>query len=87
MNKNYANLAKVALRWCQILDKRLRPDDHPLKQMTIDSSVGKLTNQNQKITHFGYLSDEIAFRVRTNGLNMDKLYDNDIDDIRRYLGP
>lgn len=44
MNKNYATLAKVALRWCQVLDKRLRPDDHPLKQMTMYSSVGKLTN-------------------------------------------
>ena len=44
MNKNFAMLAKSALRWCQILDKRLRPDDHPLKQMTIDSFVGKLTN-------------------------------------------
>lgn len=31
MNKNYAMLAKTALRYCQILDKRLRPDDHPLK--------------------------------------------------------
>ena len=31
MNRNYAGLAKIALKWCQILDKRLRPDDHPLK--------------------------------------------------------
>lgn len=46
MNKNYSNLSKIALRWCQILDKRLRPDDHPLQQMCIDSFVGKLTNQN-----------------------------------------
>jgi replicative superfamily II helicase len=30
MNKNYASLAKIALRYCQILDKRLRPDSHPL---------------------------------------------------------
>ncbi len=44
MNKNYANLAKIALKWCQILDKRLKPTDHPLKQMTEKSSVGKLTN-------------------------------------------
>lgn len=87
MNKNYAGLAKVALRWCQVLDKRLRPDDHPLKQLTIDSHVGKLTNQNQAVTRFGYLSDEVAFRVKTAGLDMDKLYSNEIEDIRRYLGP
>ena len=31
MNKNFAQLAKIALRWCQLLDKRLKPDDHPLK--------------------------------------------------------
>jgi hypothetical protein len=30
MNKNFAALAKTALRYCQILDKRLRPDSHPL---------------------------------------------------------
>ena len=32
MNRNYANLAKIALNWCLILDKRVRPkDEHPLK--------------------------------------------------------
>jgi len=71
MNRNYALLAKIALRWCQILDKRLRPDDHPLKQMTMQSFVGKLTNQNQNVTKFGYLDDEIPFRVKSARLDME----------------
>jgi hypothetical protein len=87
MNKNYAILAKTALRYCQILDKRLKPDDHPLKQMTINSSVGKLTNQNQNVTRFGYLSDDVVFRVKANSLSLDRLYEGDIDDVRRSLGP
>jgi len=44
MNMHFASLAKIALRYFQILDKRLRPDAHPLQQMTIGSFVGKLTN-------------------------------------------
>lgn len=71
MNKNYAGLAKTALRWCQILDKRLRPIDHPLKQMTMSSHVGKLTNQNAKVTKYGYLSDEVVFRVKASDLTLD----------------
>jgi hypothetical protein len=31
LNKNFANLAKIALNWCKIIDKRLKPDDHPMK--------------------------------------------------------
>jgi hypothetical protein len=30
LNKNFANLAKTALRYVHILDKRLRPDEHPM---------------------------------------------------------
>lgn len=31
LQRNYANLAKIALNWCKIIDKRLRPNDHPMK--------------------------------------------------------
>lgn len=64
MNKNYANLAKAALRWCHILDKRLKPVDHPLQQFTITSHVGKLSNQNQKVTRYGYLNQEVVYKVK-----------------------
>jgi pre-mRNA-splicing helicase BRR2 len=55
--------------------------------MTIGSFVGKLTNQNQNVTRFGYMNDEIAFRVRSASLDMEKLYNGEIEDIRRALGP
>jgi len=44
LKKNYAGLLKSTLHWCQILDKRLVPGNHILRQFTKDCSVGKLTN-------------------------------------------
>ena len=44
MQRNYANLAKIALNWCKIIDKRLKPNDHPMQQFCMDSWYGKLTN-------------------------------------------
>jgi hypothetical protein len=61
---NYANLAKVALNWCKIVDRRLKPGDHPMKQFCMDSWFGKLTNASDKVTKFGYLKDEIAYRLQ-----------------------
>lgn len=64
MNKNYADLAKKTLDWCIILDKRLMPDAHVLKQFSIDCSVGKLTNPNNKVTNYGYLKEDIIYRCK-----------------------
>lgn len=44
LQKNYAYLAKNCLAWCQILDKRLEPGSHIMKQFTMDCYFGKLTN-------------------------------------------
>ena len=73
MNKNYANLAKMALRWCHILDKRLKPDAHPLQQFSYDSHVGKLTNPNNKVTKYGYIRDEIVYRVNRSNVSLETL--------------
>ena len=64
LQRNYANLAKIALNWCKIIDKRLRPDDHPMRQFCIDSWYGKLTNASEKVTKFGYLKEEIVYRLK-----------------------
>jgi replicative superfamily II helicase len=63
LKKNYAGLLKSTLKWCQILDKRLIPGQHILRHFTKDASVGKLTNQNAKTTNYGYLKDDIVYRV------------------------
>ena len=39
------------------------------------------------MTRFGYLSEEVAYRVKAASLDMDKLYHGEIEDIRRALGP
>jgi hypothetical protein len=64
MHRNYANLAKIALNWCKIVDRRLKPGDHAMKQFCMDSWFGKLTNASDKVTKFGYLKDEIAYRLQ-----------------------
>jgi len=73
MYKNYANLAKIALRWCHILDKRVRPLEHPLMQFTSSCHIGKLTNPNGKVSKFGYLKNDIAYRVATADIPLDQL--------------
>jgi hypothetical protein len=87
MNKNYANLAKIALRWCHIIEKRLCPNDHLMKQFCIDSHVGKLTNPNQQVTKYGYMSEDIAYRLRTADVSLERLYNKEFEEVNRYLGP
>lgn len=63
LQRNYANVMKATLEWCQILDKRVLPNTHVMRQFTLNCSVGKLTNQNNKVTRFGYLKDDIVYRL------------------------
>mmetsp|Transcript_12631 Transcript_12631/g.19647 ORF Transcript_12631/g.19647 Transcript_12631/m.19647 type:complete len:214 (+) Transcript_12631:747-1388(+) len=78
LQKNMANLAKIALNWCKIIDKRLRPNDHPLKQFCADSWVGKLTNASEKVTKFGYLKDEIVYQVQRFNVDLDMIFDRNL---------
>jgi len=88
LQKNFANLAKIALNWCKIVDKRLKPNDHPMKQFCLDSHFGKLTSQsNEKVTKYGYLKDEIVFRLRQHDISLDMIHDRDLQEAKRYLPP
>lgn len=87
LQKNYANLAKIALNWCKIIDKRLRPNDHAMKQFCLDSSYGKLTNASEKVTKYGYLKDEIVYRLKQFDITLDMINDKDLSDAKRYLPP
>ena len=49
--------------------------------------MGKLTNQNQKMSNYGYISDEVAFRVKAADLTMDQLYEGDFEMVGRFIGP
>ena len=44
LQRNYAGLLKTTLDWCKILDKRMMPGSHIMRQFTLNCSVGKLTN-------------------------------------------
>jgi len=87
LQKNYANLAKIALNWCKIIDKRLKPTDHPMRQFCQDSWYGKLTNASEKVTRYGYLKEEIVYRLQQFSVNLDMINDRDLDQAKRYLSP
>jgi hypothetical protein len=80
-------LAKIALNWCKIIDKRLRPTDHPMKQFCLDSWHGKLTNASEKVTKFGYLKEEIAYRLKQYDITLDMINEKDLQEAKRYLTP
>lgn len=87
LKKNHANLAKIALNWCKIIDKRLKPSDHPMKQFCLDSWYGKLTSASEKVTKFGYLKDEIAFQLKRYDVSLDMISDKDLQEAKRHLTP
>lgn len=87
MQRNYANLAKIALNWCKIIDRRLKPTDHPMKQFCMDSWFGKLTNASDKVTRYGYLKEEIVYRLTQYNISLDMIYEKDLQEARRYLPP
>lgn len=87
LQRNYANLMKTCLDWCHILDKRVLPQSHILRQFTLNSHVGKLTNANAKVTRFGYLKDDIVYRLEQYRVPMEDLYERKLDEASRYIGP
>lgn len=87
LQKNYSELVKSCLRWCQILDKRLLPNSHVMKQFTLDCSVGKLTNMNSAVTKFGYIKDETVYRLDQYQITMDDLYDKKLEEAANYISP
>jgi len=88
LQRNYANLAKIALNWCKIIDKRLVPYDHPMKQFCMDSWYGKLTSQsNEKTTKYGYLKEEIVYRLKQFEITLDHINDKELNEAKRYINP
>ena len=48
-----------------------------MKQFCMDSHVGKLTNPNQHITKYGYMDENIAYRLRVADIPLNRLYDGE----------
>lgn len=84
MNRNYAELAKMALEWCKLLDKRMRPGENPMRQFGKECSLDKLTNANANVPRFGYLSDDTLYRIDQFQIGLDDLYNNNFDELKRY---
>jgi len=88
LQKNFANLAKSTLAWCQIIDKRILPGAHPMRQFTLDSSMGKLTNQNKAITKYGYIPLDTVYRLEVpHKISMDDIYEHKLEEAGKYISP
>jgi activating signal cointegrator complex subunit 3 len=80
LQRNYSQLAKSCLAWCQLIDKRLLPGAHVMRQFTMNCHVGKLTNPNQQVTKYGYLKDETVYRLDQYCRTLDDLYENKLEE-------
>ena len=59
-----------------------------MKQFCMDSWYGMLTNQSQeKITKYGYLKEEIVYRLRQHDITLDMINDKELNEAKRYLPP
>ena len=58
-----------------------------MKQFCLDSWHGKLTNASEKVTKFGYLKDEVAYRLKQYDITLDMISDKDLQEAKRYLTP
>ena len=85
LQRNYAGLLQKTLAWCQVLDKRLLPSSHLMRQFCSSSHVGKLTNANAKVTKYGYLREDIAYRLEQYRISMDDVYERKLEEAQRYL--
>lgn len=85
LQRNYSHVMKSTLEWCQILDKRVLPGTHIMRQFTANCHVGKLTTANNKVTRFGYMKDDIVYRLEQFRLTMDDLYQRKLDEASRYI--
>ena len=53
----------------------------------MDSWYGKLTNASEKVTKFGYLKDEVVYRLKQFDITLDMIHDKDLQEAKRYLPP
>ena len=87
MQRSYAQLAISTLSWAHILEKRILPGSHVLRQFSRECSLGKLTNPNATVTKYGYIQDETLYRLESMKIDMDKCYARDYQGLTRYVSP
>jgi hypothetical protein len=71
MQKGCADLAVSTLSWCHMLEKRIMPNSHAMRQFGRDCTVGKLTNSNISVTNYGYLNDEVIYHLETQNITLE----------------
>jgi hypothetical protein len=68
-----------------MLEKRIMPMSHTMRQFSKDCSVGKLTNANKSITNYGYLSEEVIYHLERHNISLENMYDKDYPELTRYV--
>jgi hypothetical protein len=56
-----------------------------MRQFCSSSHVGKLTNANAKVTKYGYLREDIAYRLEQYRISMDDVYERKLEEAQRFL--
>lgn len=73
LKKNYNKLTIECLKWCKLIDKRMLPDQHPLRQFTALSIVGKLTNPGDKTNTQGLMPFHIPQDLEKDKITLDAI--------------
>lgn len=56
-----------------------------MRQFSMNCHVGKLSNANNKVTRYGYIKDDIVYRLEQFRISMDDLYQRKLDEASRYI--
>ncbi len=58
-----------------------------MKQFTSGCHLGKLTNPNLNVSHYGYMKDDTAYRLDQFNISMDDLYERKLEEAGNYISP
>ena len=72
------------MKWCKLIDRRLPPDGHPLRQFTHLCNVGKLTSGGDKGITSGLMPTSIANDLEKARITLDQIYRQEDDDLIEY---
>ena len=81
LKKNYSRLTRECLKWCKLIDKRLPPEGHPLRQFTHHCNVGKLTSGGDRGNTQGLMPGSIPADLENYKITLDQIFKGEDDDI------
>lgn len=81
LKRNFGRLTRECLKWCKLIDRRLPPEAHPLRQFTYGCNVGRLTSGGDKGGTQGLMPGSIASDLERYRVTLDQIYKREDDDL------